>query len=230
MPPRFGSRLAVAPHRRPASGRRPWPARTGPRVRNGPLVVDQVQPLGVDLERASSVSVTVKSLGANARLTHVCDARSSNVARLAVLEPHQAGVEHGDPVVLALHDVRRVGDRVGVEPEVLLHGAPRRSGRHGRAHSCEARVGRQARDTLRTAVIRDGERSDGTRVGGQGSTADEVGDQADDPHAHQHGDPPTPAGQQDRVDVQPPTREVVLRLHGAGDGHVRALCAAAGPG
>ena len=43
---------------------------------------------------------------------------------LADVLANEAGVEDGDPVAVALHDVLRVGDGVGVESEVLLHGVP----------------------------------------------------------------------------------------------------------
>ena len=43
------------------------------------------------------------------------------LAGLGVLEPQQAAVEHGDAVVLALHDVLGGGERLGVGSQVRLH-------------------------------------------------------------------------------------------------------------
>ena len=42
-------------------------------------------------------------------------------AGLRVLEPEQAGVEHGDAVVLALHDVLGCGERLRVRSQMRLH-------------------------------------------------------------------------------------------------------------
>ena len=75
----------------------------------------------MEISSRCSVSVTVKSTGANARCSTVCEARSSKTPSVAPLEPDQAGLEHGDPVAVALDHVGRVRDGLGLDAEVFLH-------------------------------------------------------------------------------------------------------------
>ncbi len=90
--------------------------------RERPLVVDQVQALGVDLEPVAGLG----HLEVGRRERAVDDHLRGTVlegAGLAVLQPHQPVVEHGDPVVLALQHVPRIGDRMRLETEVVFHRA-----------------------------------------------------------------------------------------------------------
>ena len=86
-----------------------------------PLVVDQVQPVGVDLQQV--LGLGHREVARREGPVHRGLGRPVlEGAGLVVLQPDQAGVQDGDPVAVAADHVGRVGDRVGVEPEVLLHG------------------------------------------------------------------------------------------------------------
>ena len=84
------------------------------------LVVDQVEPVGVDLQERVGLGDR-EVAGPEGPVQHHLRGAVLEHPRGAVLEAHEAGVEHGDPVPVALHDVRGVRDRMRVESEVLLH-------------------------------------------------------------------------------------------------------------
>ena len=86
----------------------------------GPLVVDELQPLRVQLESG----VGLRELEPRGLEGAVEDGLGRAVLELAgrrVLEPEQAGVEHGDPVAVSLDDVLGRGQRPGVGSQVRLH-------------------------------------------------------------------------------------------------------------